>query len=77
MRYQAGATPYSDRSSTGWIAPACLLVPALDPLAYKLVLPPILERLRALRFHSDLVRLYLFLAVPQSLIQLYFRCAKT
>src|SRR5258708_12848124 len=22
--YQAGATPYSDRSSTGWIAPACL-----------------------------------------------------
>src|SRR5258706_4603861 len=43
-------------------------VPALDPLAYKLVLPPILERLRALRFHSDLVRLYLFLAVPQSLI---------
>src|ERR1700693_3266774 len=24
MRYQAGATPYSDRSSTGWIAPACL-----------------------------------------------------
>src|SRR5712692_3158365 len=25
IRYQAsGATPYSDRSSTGWIAPACL-----------------------------------------------------
>src|ERR1700687_4489755 len=23
IRYQAGATPYSDRSSTGWIAPAC------------------------------------------------------
>src|SRR6266576_3817819 len=24
IRYQAGGTPYSDRSSTGWIAPACL-----------------------------------------------------
>src|SRR6266487_4092517 len=23
-RYQAGAAPYLDRSSTGWIAPACL-----------------------------------------------------
>src|ERR1700751_1085452 len=23
-RYQADATPYLDRSSTGWIAPACL-----------------------------------------------------
>src|SRR6202043_3612976 len=23
-RYQAGANPYSDRSSTAWIAPACL-----------------------------------------------------
>src|SRR5260221_13644645 len=24
IRYQAGATPYSDRSSPDWIAPACL-----------------------------------------------------
>src|SRR5712664_3413768 len=24
IRYKAGGTPYSDRSSTGWIAPACL-----------------------------------------------------
>src|SRR5260370_11227951 len=24
IRYQAGASPYSARSSTGWIAPACL-----------------------------------------------------
>src|SRR5437667_7312567 len=23
-RYQAGAAPYLDRTSTGWIAPACL-----------------------------------------------------
>ena len=23
-RYQGGAAPYLDRSSTGWIAPACL-----------------------------------------------------